>query len=174
MASPETLPKTEIRGIPLLRYVEAPRIWLADTHCHADVFLKIQLDETLLALGLGRNMENSQCVSIVLHHILKELAAEVVSLNAMGFLQLIDHSNDSSFRQVFLSGNMLQINYSAVGNHQIQCCNIYSFFQWPFKSLYWVLDLSVFSSFFGFSSWITGYSGSGFVRRDLLCILWML
>ncbi|CAK9309602.1 unnamed protein product [Citrullus colocynthis] len=60
---------------------------------------QIQIDETLLALGLGRNMENSQCVSIVLHHILKELAAEVVSSNAMGFLQLIDHSNDSSFHQ---------------------------------------------------------------------------
>ncbi|XP_038898827.1 VPS35 endosomal protein-sorting factor-like isoform X3 [Benincasa hispida] len=58
-----------------------------------------QLDGTLLALGLGRNMENSQCVSIVLHHILKELAVEVVSSNAMEFLQLIDHSNDSSFRQ---------------------------------------------------------------------------
>ncbi|KAE8646062.1 VPS35 endosomal protein sorting factor-like isoform X1 [Cucumis sativus] len=58
-----------------------------------------ELDRTLLALGLGRNMEISQCVSVVLHHILKELAVEVVSSNAMEFLQLIDHSNDSSFHQ---------------------------------------------------------------------------
>lgn len=69
--------------------------------------LKRELDRTLLALGLGRNMEISQCVSVVLHHILKELAVEVVSSNAMEFLQLIDHSNDSSFHQVFLSGDML-------------------------------------------------------------------
>ncbi|KAA0025138.1 Retrovirus-related Pol polyprotein from transposon TNT 1-94 [Cucumis melo var. makuwa] len=58
-----------------------------------------ELDRTLLALGLGRNMEISQCVSVVLHHILKELAVEVVSSNAMEFLQLINQSNDSSFRQ---------------------------------------------------------------------------
>lgn len=69
--------------------------------------LKRELDRTLLALGLGRNMEISQCVSVVLHHILKELAVEVVSSNAMEFLQLINQSNDSSFRQVFLSGDML-------------------------------------------------------------------
>lgn len=50
--------------------------------------LKRELDRTLLALGLGRNMEISQCVSVVLHHILKELAVEVVSSNAMEFLQL--------------------------------------------------------------------------------------
>ncbi|XP_022940977.1 UPF0505 protein C16orf62 homolog [Cucurbita moschata] len=66
------------------------------------IFKKVsqrQLEGTLIALGLGRNMENSQCVSIVLHYILKELPVEVLSSKAMEFLHLIDRSNDSSFRQ---------------------------------------------------------------------------
>ncbi|XP_022139513.1 UPF0505 protein C16orf62 homolog isoform X2 [Momordica charantia] len=65
-----------------------------------------QLDETLQVFGLGRNMDNSQCASIVLHHVLKELPVEVVSSNAVEFLQLIERSNDSSFHQ-FLNYRLL-------------------------------------------------------------------
>lgn len=40
------------------------------------------------------------CVSIVLHHLLKQLPSEVVSSRAVEILHLIEFSNDDSFDQV--------------------------------------------------------------------------
>ncbi|KAJ8754974.1 hypothetical protein K2173_015486 [Erythroxylum novogranatense] len=61
------------------------------------------VDAVLMELGFGRNQvdvfQTVPCVSIVLHHLLKELPVEVVSSNAMYVLDLIKSSIDSSFDQ---------------------------------------------------------------------------
>lgn len=58
----------------------------------------------LVELGLGDNqMElfgRFPYVSIVLHHLLKQLPSEVVSSRAVEILRLIELSNDDSFDQV--------------------------------------------------------------------------
>lgn len=55
-------------------------------------------------LGFGRNKFQSSYksshVSIVLHHLLKELPSELVSSQAMEILHIIKCSNDYSFSQV--------------------------------------------------------------------------
>ncbi|GAB4849622.1 hypothetical protein Ancab_004416 [Ancistrocladus abbreviatus] len=57
----------------------------------------------LVELGLGKNQSQlsrrSVYNSLILHHLLKELSAEVVSSNAVRILRLIECSNDSSFEQ---------------------------------------------------------------------------
>ncbi|XP_028069439.1 UPF0505 protein isoform X2 [Camellia sinensis] len=53
-------------------------------------------DEVLMDLGLGRKQP---CVSIILHHLLKELPSELVGSNALEILQLIECSKDYSFDQ---------------------------------------------------------------------------
>ncbi|KAJ0242181.1 Uncharacterized protein HA466_0206780 [Hirschfeldia incana] len=62
-------------------------------------------------LGFGRNKsqtsDNSTHVSILLHHLLKELPAELVSSQAMEILHMIKCSNDCSFSQV--------LNYRLLG-----------------------------------------------------------
>ncbi|KAI8010950.1 VPS35 endosomal protein sorting factor-like [Camellia lanceoleosa] len=52
--------------------------------------------EVLMDLGLGRKQP---CVSIILHHLLKELSSELVGSNALEILQLIECSKDYSFDQ---------------------------------------------------------------------------
>ncbi|CAL5390425.1 unnamed protein product [Camellia sinensis] len=52
--------------------------------------------EVLMDLGLGRKQP---CVSIILHHLLKELPSELVGSNALEILQLIECSKDYSFDQ---------------------------------------------------------------------------
>lgn len=58
-------------------------------------------------LGFGRNKsqssDNSSHVSILLHHLLKELPSELVSSQAMEILRMIKGSNDCSFSQVVSS-----------------------------------------------------------------------
>uniref|UniRef100_A0A6N2MNY5 Uncharacterized protein n=1 Tax=Salix viminalis TaxID=40686 RepID=A0A6N2MNY5_SALVM len=62
-----------------------------------------QVDSVLLELGLGRNQEDlygsSPCVSLVLHHLLKELPTEVIKSNFVGILHLIECSQDHYFDQ---------------------------------------------------------------------------
>ncbi|KAJ6754149.1 ESOPHAGEAL CANCER ASSOCIATED PROTEIN [Salix purpurea] len=62
-----------------------------------------QVDLILLELGLGRNQEDlygsSPCVSLVLHHLLKELPTEVIRSNFVGILHLIECSQDHYFDQ---------------------------------------------------------------------------
>ncbi|KAL5548438.1 hypothetical protein UlMin_003669 [Ulmus minor] len=62
-----------------------------------------QVSKVLVELGLGKNEEElfgtSPYVSIVLHHLLKELPTEVVSSNAVKILNLIECSDDVSFNQ---------------------------------------------------------------------------
>ncbi|KAK0601095.1 hypothetical protein LWI29_021278 [Acer saccharum] len=62
-----------------------------------------QVGNVLVELGLGRNQVelfgSNPCVSIVLHHLLKELPTEVVSTNAVDILNLIECSSDNSFDQ---------------------------------------------------------------------------
>ncbi len=57
-----------------------------------------------MELGLGMNQVelfgSFPCVSIVLHHLLNELPAEVVTSNAVQILYTIECSNDYSFDQV--------------------------------------------------------------------------
>ncbi|XP_010244471.1 PREDICTED: UPF0505 protein isoform X2 [Nelumbo nucifera] len=62
-------------------------------------------------LGLGGNLsessQNPPCISIVLHHIIKELPAEIVSSDALEIVQLIESSKDFSFDQ--------HLNYTLLG-----------------------------------------------------------
>ncbi|KAG8502780.1 hypothetical protein CXB51_000578 [Gossypium anomalum] len=67
--------------------------------------------KVLVELGLGRSREElfggSPCVSIVLHHLLKELPIDIVSFHAVDILHLIKCSNDNSYDQC--------LNYRLVG-----------------------------------------------------------
>lgn len=60
-----------------------------------------------MELGLGRNQVelfgSNPCVSVVLHHLLKELPTEIVGSYAVEILHLIEFSNDKSYDQVSLS-----------------------------------------------------------------------
>ncbi|XP_021287819.1 UPF0505 protein C16orf62 homolog isoform X2 [Herrania umbratica] len=62
-----------------------------------------RVGQVLVELGLGRSQEElfggSPCVSIVLHHLLKELPTDVVSSHTMDILHLIKCSNDYSYDQ---------------------------------------------------------------------------
>ncbi|THG14694.1 hypothetical protein TEA_004764 [Camellia sinensis var. sinensis] len=69
-------------------------------------------DEVLMDLGLGRKQP---CVSIILHHLLKELPSELVGSNALEILQLIECSKDYSFDQQFNLYNMQCLNYRLLG-----------------------------------------------------------
>ncbi|XWS11244.1 hypothetical protein CRYUN_Cryun38cG0067500 [Craigia yunnanensis] len=59
--------------------------------------------KVLVELGLGRSREElfggSPCVSIVLHHLLKELPIDIVSSHAVDIVRLIKCSNDYSYDQ---------------------------------------------------------------------------
>ncbi|TKY57323.1 UPF0505 protein C16orf6 [Spatholobus suberectus] len=61
-----------------------------------------QVNDVLSELGLMKNQQDLgsvSCVSIVLHHLLKELPIEVVSSNVVQILHLIEFSKDNSFGQ---------------------------------------------------------------------------
>ncbi|XP_040988402.1 VPS35 endosomal protein-sorting factor-like isoform X3 [Juglans microcarpa x Juglans regia] len=64
---------------------------------------KSQVSNVLVELGSRRNQVelfgSLQCISMVLHHLLKELPAEVVTSNAMEILHTIECSNDYSYDQ---------------------------------------------------------------------------
>ncbi|KAI4306118.1 hypothetical protein L6164_029425 [Bauhinia variegata] len=63
---------------------------------------EMQVSDVLVELGLRKNQQivgSVPCVSVVLHHLLKELPIEVVSSNALEILHLIECSNDNSFDQ---------------------------------------------------------------------------
>jgi len=65
--------------------------------------LKRRVNEVLSELGLMKNHQNFgtvSCVSVVLHHLLKELPIEVVSSNVVNILHLIEFNKDNSFHQV--------------------------------------------------------------------------
>jgi len=65
--------------------------------------LKTQVNEVLSELGLMKNQQelgSVSCVSIILHHLLKELPIEVVNSNVVHILHLIEFSKDNSFGQV--------------------------------------------------------------------------
>lgn len=64
--------------------------------------LKRQVNEVLSEFGLMKNQQDLgsvSCVSIILHHLLKELPIEVVSSNVVQILHLIEFSKDNSFDQ---------------------------------------------------------------------------
>ncbi|GAU28847.1 hypothetical protein TSUD_21840 [Trifolium subterraneum] len=54
-----------------------------------------------------QNFGTVSCVSIVLHHLLKELPIEVISSNVVHILQLIEFNKDNSFDQ--------HLNYRLLG-----------------------------------------------------------
>ncbi|KAE9596373.1 putative UPF0505 family protein [Lupinus albus] len=66
-----------------------------------------QVTEVLTELGFMKSQQDFPKVSIVLHHLLKELPIEVVCSNALQILHLIEFSKDSSFDQ--------HMNYRLVG-----------------------------------------------------------
>ncbi|KAK4343998.1 hypothetical protein RND71_037092 [Anisodus tanguticus] len=77
-----------------------------------NVYVKqLQIGDILMGLGLGRNQSelfgNSSCVSLVLHHLLRELPIGIVCSNALDILHLIECSNDYSFDQC--------LNYKLLG-----------------------------------------------------------
>ncbi|KAF5949435.1 hypothetical protein HYC85_011428 [Camellia sinensis] len=75
--------------------------------CISDMEIPIdatRAGEVLMDLGLGRKQP---CVSIILHHLLKELPSELVGSNALEILQLIECSKDYSFDQVVSAYNNL-------------------------------------------------------------------
>jgi hypothetical protein len=73
------------------------------------MFCKRQVNKVLVELGLGRNQVDLfgslPCASIVLHQLLKELPAEIVTSNAVEILHIIERSNDYSFDQVLVIAN---------------------------------------------------------------------
>ncbi|KAG5570269.1 hypothetical protein H5410_060035 [Solanum commersonii] len=73
--------------------------------------VKLQIGDILMGLGLARNQSelfgNSSCVSLVLHHLLRELPIRIVCSNALDILHLIECSNDYSFDQC--------LNYKLLG-----------------------------------------------------------
>ncbi|KAL3352555.1 hypothetical protein AABB24_020514 [Solanum stoloniferum] len=72
---------------------------------------ELQIGDILMGLGLARNQSelfgNSSCVSLVLHHLLRELPIRIVCSNALDILHLIECSNDYSFNQC--------LNYKLLG-----------------------------------------------------------
>ncbi|XP_042006446.1 VPS35 endosomal protein sorting factor-like isoform X1 [Salvia splendens] len=64
---------------------------------------KMEISKMLLALGLSSNLsilsKNHSCISVVLHHILKELPVEYICSNAVELLHLIEITDDRSFDQ---------------------------------------------------------------------------
>ncbi|XP_019456612.1 PREDICTED: UPF0505 protein C16orf62 homolog isoform X1 [Lupinus angustifolius] len=66
-----------------------------------------QVSEVLAELGFMKSQQDFPRVSIVLHHLLKELPIKVVCSNALQILHLIEFSKDSSFDQ--------HMNYRLVG-----------------------------------------------------------
>ncbi|XP_043688479.1 VPS35 endosomal protein-sorting factor-like isoform X2 [Telopea speciosissima] len=62
---------------------------------------QMRLGDVLVELGLRPNVANPSvdfpCISVVLHHLLEELPAEVISSNALEIMQLIERSEDYSF-----------------------------------------------------------------------------
>lgn len=74
-----------------------------------------QLGDILLGLELGRSrselFEKSPCISIILHHLLKELPIEVINSNSLEILHLIECSGDCSSDQC-LNYNLLGLRLS--------------------------------------------------------------
>ncbi|XP_038690110.1 VPS35 endosomal protein sorting factor-like isoform X2 [Tripterygium wilfordii] len=62
-----------------------------------------QLGKILVELGIGKTQlelsGSSPCISIILHHLLKELPTEVVVSNSMEIFDVIRYTNDHSFDQ---------------------------------------------------------------------------
>ncbi|XP_047979804.1 VPS35 endosomal protein sorting factor-like isoform X3 [Salvia hispanica] len=87
---------------------------------------KMEISKMLLALGLSSNLsilsKNHSCISVVLHHILKELPVEYICSNAVELLQLIEITDDRSFDQSLnfnLLGHRLCELVSQVSNVQL-------------------------------------------------------
>ncbi|KAK7847415.1 upf0505 protein c16orf62 like protein, partial [Quercus suber] len=76
------------------------RLYMA--HC-AQKLPSCDIGNVLVEFGLGMNQVelfgSFSCLSIVLHHLLKELPAEVVTSSAVEILHTIECSNDYSFDQ---------------------------------------------------------------------------
>uniref|UniRef100_A0A7C9AE96 Uncharacterized protein n=1 Tax=Opuntia streptacantha TaxID=393608 RepID=A0A7C9AE96_OPUST len=92
--------KSYVRNQVLVRLMEPPVEYIMkcifkDQHQQAS--------DVLLELGLGRNpaglLGKYSCVSVILHHLLKELPPEIVDSNAVMILDLIEGSADVSFDQ---------------------------------------------------------------------------
>lgn len=60
-----------------------------------------------------QNFGTVSCVSLVLHHLLKELPIEVVSSNVVHILHLIEFNNDNSFPQVCICDFYHALNTSS-------------------------------------------------------------
>ncbi|CAI9088367.1 OLC1v1022675C1 [Oldenlandia corymbosa var. corymbosa] len=72
---------------------------------------QMRVHEVLVGLGLGKDQSHlfgdCSCVSIILHHLLKELPVSLISSNAMDILHMIKCNDDCSYEQY--------LNYKLVG-----------------------------------------------------------
>ncbi|KAG6407518.1 hypothetical protein SASPL_130510 [Salvia splendens] len=79
---------------------------------------KMEISKMLLALGLSSNLsilsKNHSCISVVLHHILKELPVEYICSNAVELLHLIEITDDRSFDQIYSS--LQSLNFNLLGH----------------------------------------------------------
>ncbi|KAK3025568.1 hypothetical protein RJ639_041046, partial [Escallonia herrerae] len=77
--------------------------WQGIDYIIANINWKAQVGDIVAGLGLQGNQSElfgkSQCLSVVLHHLLKELPLEVVCSNAVEILYLIECTNDCSLNQ---------------------------------------------------------------------------
>jgi hypothetical protein len=68
--------------------------------------VKTPVENIIMGMELGKIQSDLfgkfQCVSIVLHHLLKELPSDVVCSNGVKILDLVEFNNDYSFDQVIL------------------------------------------------------------------------
>ncbi|XP_042006447.1 VPS35 endosomal protein sorting factor-like isoform X2 [Salvia splendens] len=86
---------------------------------------KMEISKMLLALGLSSNLsilsKNHSCISVVLHHILKELPVEYICSNAVELLHLIEITDDRSFDQS-LNFNLLGHRLCELVPQVLSCC----------------------------------------------------
>ncbi|OVA03407.1 Vacuolar protein sorting-associated protein 35 [Macleaya cordata] len=98
----EPMPKNSLDNKKLLISLVEPTIeWIMK--CIFKDAHQRRADDIVKELGLERNLSKSSgsvpCISIVLHHLLKELPAESVCSHAFEIVQLIECNKDFSFDQ---------------------------------------------------------------------------
>ncbi|KAK9084795.1 hypothetical protein Sjap_025206 [Stephania japonica] len=83
---------------PFQHYLDSDILW-----CALPIELRRQIEDILMEFGLGTTPSdlcgNLKCISIVVHHLIEELPAEIVCSHVLEIIKLIEGSNDISFDQ---------------------------------------------------------------------------
>ncbi|KAF5203371.1 hypothetical protein FRX31_007042 [Thalictrum thalictroides] len=111
----ETMSKRLVEhNVSLISLLEPPLEWIIKSIC-MEAYKKRQYEDIFVKLQLGRGLSNSsgtsECISIIIHHFLKELPAELVCSHASFILQLIESANDISLNQ-YLNYRLLGLKLS--------------------------------------------------------------